>query len=218
MVAFDVDVHDTSGGPGRCSGRIVMAMVVFCSLAGLHTPASGQSDAGSGSLALSESGDRLALADEGLTAYKPDGWVRSEPPTGAVLTLRAAGREKVRLEVRVERDLGSDDREQFFSSFHAKLLAAGFRRSSRTDQVTYDDRTGVQTVYDARSGQTPYRLVIWQVSVETSAWMVVGFFPEARWSTYMETFQGFARALQFEPYPKRSTESKSENRSDAGDE
>lgn len=172
---------------------------VWGASAALAADGDGESGPSNDGGALKARGDHVDMSSAGLEAWIPEGWVRAEDGSNQpLLDVRAAGRDRIRMEVRVQRDLDGTDLEQFFSSFHSTLLSRGFRRAERRDGVTRGGKNGVETVYEVRAGERPYRLVIWQVSRGETAWLVTGFFPEARLSEYREEFDAFVSALNLE--------------------
>jgi len=202
--------------------RTLWFVGVVCWVWGASAALAADGDGGSASSkddggALKERGDHVDMSAEGLEAWIPEGWVRAgDGSNQTLLKLRAAGRDRIRMEVRVQRDLDGTDLEQFFSSFHSTLLSRGFRRAERRDRVTRGGKTGVESVYEVRAGERPYRLVIWQISRGQTAWLVTGFFPEARLSEYREEFDAFVSALNVDEGAGREADGSQADDSEPG--
>ena len=156
-----------------------------------------ESNGGAASDVEVKRGRTIRVEADGATLERPVGWVRAQPGDGAVVTLRAAGDEQSQIEVRVSAPVPAERRESFFSAFHSELERAGFERQSVRAEATYNEHKGRWTVYNGRTRQGQFRMIVWQYYHEQAAWLFVGFFPEPRAERYVDDFESLLSSLTF---------------------
>ncbi len=141
---------------------------------------------------------RIAVDEYGAVLRRPEGWVEHSAQKGALVTLRAAGDRKAQIEVRASSPIKQTRRESFFNSFHSRLKDAGFVQQEVRSEVEYGGQVGKWTGYEGRSERETFRLVVWQLHREQTAWLFVGFFPAEAGGRYVEGFESLLETLSFE--------------------
>lgn len=140
----------------------------------------------------------VAHEESGARFERPEGWVTAEPGEGVAALFRAAGDERVQIEVRISPEVDDDESEYFFTSFHSALQKEGFAKREVRKAAEYDGKEGRETEYEMAAGDDAFRLIVWQHHRQSSALLVVGFFPEDARDEYYEDYQQVIEKMTFD--------------------
>lgn len=187
---------DNAPRPTRWRGALVTAALLLAA-SGAPLAHAQQADGEGPESRSVERTTAVFNAEHGVRMTTPEGWIAGRPPRGAIAMFRAAGEPSCQLEVRASAGVSADQKERYFSAFHNHLLRNGFTRMETRAQ-TRGPQAGQEIEYEVLSGGEKYRMVVFEMHRENTAWLVVGFFPEARRETHMRAYDALIRSFAFE--------------------
>jgi hypothetical protein len=195
---------------------VIIAVSVGVPLQFAHAQSKTESGGSSGTSSGSESsenGGAAAPADEDATrgrvvessderlratVRRPEGWIHSDSNSEAMATFQAASDKRAKIEVRYSSPVRAPKREAYFNSFHSQLKSAGFVQKGETEVREFGSKTGRETEYEGDTGETTYRLVIWEYYRNRTAWIIAGFFAAERRDRHYDALGETAESLSFE--------------------
>lgn len=128
---------------------------------------------------------RAEAAGKPLSVAKPRGWVSGKPPRGSVALFQAAGDTSSQIEIKATPGLQAEQHKSYSAAFHASLLKAGFKVSSRKPPGYANEALpdGQTFTYEVNSDGRDFAMIIWEAHAGEVTWQVVGFFPIEEWGS-----------------------------------
>lgn len=133
----------------------------------------------------------------GVSLDVPAGWEPTDSTDRAVFALRATEGQG-QIEVIGTPLMTADVADVFFSTFHETLSGSDFVKAGAEDK-TYASVAGKETIYQFSHTGTTIKIVVFQFVREETAWLVVGYLPEADFDRQVASVQAAIGALKFGP-------------------
>lgn len=145
-----------------------------------------------------DDGDTDPIENEefGVTISPPSGWETTEGNDKAVASFKHEGSQS-QIEVVGTKLMTSDVADVFFETFHKTLEESNFEKLEE-EEVTIGDREGLQTIYEFTHSGVTLEVVIFEFTVDDSAWLTVGYMQDTEREDYMEDFESVVENMEFE--------------------
>jgi hypothetical protein len=125
----------------------------------------------------------------------PEGWVQAEGNERAIFNVKH-DESQSQIEVIATELMSPDVADVFYDTFHETLTLSSFSQEERSE-ATYGAHTGTLTKYRFEYAGVVLRVVAFQFTQESTAYLVVGYIKADEFETHRPAFEGAVSSLAF---------------------
>lgn len=149
-----------------------------------------------GGTALAQDATVLHNDEFGVSFTMPQEWVQAEGNDRAIFNVKHEDSQS-QIEVIATELMSPDVADVFYDTFHETLTHSQFTQEDRSE-ATFGSHTGTLTKYRFEYAGVVLRVVVFQFTHESTAYLVVGYIKADEFETHNPAFEGAVAALAFD--------------------
>lgn len=137
----------------------------------------------------------MTNAEFGVTMTRPEGWTEVEGNERAIFNIKHEESQS-QIEVIATNLMSPDVADVFYDTFHETLEQSSFQRQS-VNQQPIGDHNGKLTEYRFEYAGVVLRVVVFQFTHESTAYLIVGYIKDDEFDTHFSSFEEAVASLTF---------------------